>query len=151
MTKTALILFAHGARDPEWASPLRRVFAAVRAQSPELRVEAAFLEFMTPNLRESVESLVGEGFERIVVLPMFMAQGGHLKRDVPLLLEELRILHPVVHFEQTCPVGEAESIVQAMAAHVLALAALEPAGSDDQSVLDQGAVGLKAWDRRQKV
>lgn len=151
MTKTALILFAHGARDPEWASPLRRVITAVRTQSPELRIEAAFLEFMTPNLRESVESLVGEGFDRIVVLPMFMAQGGHLKRDVPLLLDELRVHHPLVCFEQACPVGEAESIVQAMAAHVLALATVEPVGLDDQSVVDQRPVGLKAWDRRQKV
>ncbi|WP_301101474.1 CbiX/SirB N-terminal domain-containing protein [Propionivibrio sp.] len=122
MSKTALVLFAHGARDPEWASPLRRVCAAVRAKSPELRIESAFLEFMTPNLRDSVEALVGDGFERIVILPMFIAQGGHLKHDVPLLLEELRTLHPQVRFDLTCAVGEAESIVQAMAAHVLALA-----------------------------
>ena len=27
---TALILFAHGARDPEWANPMRRVQAAIR-------------------------------------------------------------------------------------------------------------------------
>ena len=31
MNKNALILFAHGARDPEWANPMRRVQAAVRA------------------------------------------------------------------------------------------------------------------------
>ena len=126
MTKTALVLFAHGARDPEWASPLRRVMAAVRLQSPDLRIEAAFLEFMAPNLRDCVETLVAEGFERIVVLPMFMAQGGHLKRDVPLLLDQLRVFHPQVCFEQPCPVGEAESIVRAMASHVLALAGHEP-------------------------
>ena len=67
MKKTALILFAHGARDPEWASPMRRVCAAVRAQAPDLRVELAFLEFMTPELRECAESLLAEGFGRIVV------------------------------------------------------------------------------------
>jgi sirohydrochlorin cobaltochelatase len=122
MKKTALILFAHGARDPEWASPMRRVCASVRAQAPDLRVELAFLEFMTPELRECAESLLAEGFGRIVVLPMFIAQGGHLKRDVPLLLDELRALHPQAQFELGCAVGEAESIVQAMAAHVLSLA-----------------------------
>jgi sirohydrochlorin cobaltochelatase len=122
MSKTALVLFAHGARDPEWASPMRRVCAAVRAQAPDLRVELAFLEFMAPDLRDRVESLLGDGFERIVVLPMFIAQGGHLKRDVPLLLEELRTLHPQTCFELACAVGEAEAVVQAMAAHVLALA-----------------------------
>lgn len=123
MSKTALVLFAHGARDPEWASPLRRVCALVRAQAPALRVELAFLEFMAPNLRESAELLVGEGFERIVVLPMFIAQGGHLKRDVPLLLGELRALYPQTRFEQATALGDAESIVQAIAAHVLTLAA----------------------------
>ena len=123
MTKTAIVLFAHGARDPEWASPLRRVMAAARAHSPLLRIEAAFLEFMAPTLRDCAETLVHEGFERIVVVPMFMAQGGHLKRDVPLLLDELRALHPHIRLELPCPVGEAESIVQAMAQHVIALAA----------------------------
>jgi sirohydrochlorin cobaltochelatase len=122
MSNIALVLFAHGARDPEWASPMRRVCAAVRAQAPDLRVELAFLEFMAPTLRDCVESLVDDGFERIVVLPMFIAQGGHLKRDVPLLLEELRALHPQIRFELACAVGEAETIVQAMAAHVLTLA-----------------------------
>ncbi len=122
-TATALILFAHGARDPEWASPMRRVCASVRAQAPALRVELAFLEFMTPELAPCAEVLLAEGFNRIVVLPMFIAQGGHLKRDLPLLLDELRVRHPQARFELASAVGEAEPIVQAMAQHVLTLAA----------------------------
>lgn len=122
MSKTALILFAHGARDPEWASPMHRVCSAVRNRTPDLRVELAFLEFMLPNLRDCAESLLSEGFERLIVLPMFIAQGGHLKKDVPRLIEDLRQRHPQARFELACAVGEAESIVQAMAAHVLALA-----------------------------
>jgi sirohydrochlorin cobaltochelatase len=121
MKKTALILFAHGARDPDWAQPITRVRQAVMARSPDLRIETAFLEFMAPSLRECSEQLVGEGFGRVVVVPMFIAQGGHLKRDVPILLDELRQLHPQVCFEQACPIGEDEIIVQAMAAHVVTL------------------------------
>ena len=120
--KTALILLAHGSRDREWSSTLRRVILAVRTKSAGLRIEAAFLEFMTPSLRDSVTLLVGEGFERIVVLPMFIAPGGHLKHNLPLLLAELRTFYPSVDFEQAPAVGEAESIVQAMAAYVLTLA-----------------------------
>ena len=122
MPKTALVLFAHGARDPEWASPIRRVCSTVQAQAPGLRVEPAFLEFIQPNFRDCAESLLSEGFERIVVLPMFIAQGGHLKQDIPRLVEDLRQRHPQAHFELACAIGEAESIVQAMAAHVLVLA-----------------------------
>lgn len=125
-TRTALILFAHGARDPEWASPMRRVCATVRAQAPALRVELAFLEFMSPQLAPCAEALLAEGYDRLVVLPMFIAQGGHLKRDVPLLLDELRARYPQASFELASAVGEAEPIVQAMAAHVVALAGTEP-------------------------
>ncbi|KFB73463.1 MAG: Sirohydrochlorin cobaltochelatase [Candidatus Accumulibacter phosphatis] len=121
MPRTALILFAHGARDPEWAEPMRRVCAAVREQAPELQVELAFLEFIPPDLRSCAESLIAECCERILVVPMFIARGGHLKRDVPLLLEELRQRHPQTCFELAAAIGEAEPIVQAMARHALTL------------------------------
>lgn len=123
MTKTALILFAHGARDPEWAAPLHRVRDAVRIRSPDLRVELAFLELMQPSLQKCAETLVGEGFQRLVIVPMFIAQGGHLKKDTPLILNALRERHPAVAFDLVGPVGEVESIVQAMAAHILGLSA----------------------------
>ncbi len=120
----AVILFAHGARDPEWANPLRRVQAAMRAQSPEAVVELAFLEFMTPSLADCAATLVANGADRIVVLPMFIAQGGHLKRDVPNMLAQLRNDWPHVQFALAPAIGENDRVIQAMAA-----AALEEAGS----------------------
>ena len=123
MDNTALILFAHGARDPEWANPMRRVRAAILEQSPQLRVELAFLEFMAPDLETCAATLAGEGFATVVVVPMFIAQGGHLKNDVPLLLARLRERHPQVCFALAAPVGEAEAVVRAMAGYALDLAA----------------------------
>lgn len=121
MEKNALILFAHGARDPEWANPMRRVRAAILQRQPALRVELAFLEFMSPNLGDCARSLVQEGFEAITVVPMFIAQGGHLKNDVPVLMDALRNAHPDVRFVLSPPVGEAEAMVQAMAAYAIGL------------------------------
>lgn len=122
MSKTALILIAHGSRDPEWATPLKNVCAVVKARAPQLRLELAYLEFMVPDLAKSAELLLSEGFDRIIVLPMFIAQGGHLKEDIPLLINELRERHPQARFELTSALGDSDDIVQAMAAHVLALA-----------------------------
>ena len=98
--KTALILFAHGARDPEWANPMRRVQAAVQARQPGVPVELAFLEFMAPTLSESIAGLLAGGVRKIVVMPMFIARGGHLKRDLPEMLAALRVAHPDVEFIQ---------------------------------------------------
>ena len=116
---TAFILFAHGARDPEWASPMRRVRAALGLQAPGLRVELAFLEFITPDLRDCAQWLLADGFERIVIVPMFIAEGGHLKNDVPRLIDELQKANPQSRFELRCAIGEADSVVRAMAAQVL--------------------------------
>lgn len=111
----ALILFAHGARDPEWAAPIRRVQAAIRAANPHVRVEAAFLEFMAPSLQDCAAALAEEGVRRIVVLPMFIAQGGHLKREVPEIIASLQSRYPVVDFQLATAVGENEAVIQAMA------------------------------------
>lgn len=119
----ALILFAHGARDPAWAEPLRRVQAAIRAGDPAVRVELAFLELMAPSLADCAAGLVLEGCRRIVILPMFIAQGGHLKRDVPEIVAGLRARHPGIEFELAQAVGETDSVIRAMAAAALDLLA----------------------------
>jgi len=120
MSATALILFAHGARDPEWANPLGRVRAAILEQQPQRRVELAFLEFMAPNLAAAVGELVRSGCDDIVVVPMFLAQGGHVKRDVPQMIAALEQEHPGLRLRLVTPVGEADGVVAAMAAYALA-------------------------------
>ena len=123
--KTALILFAHGARDPEWANPMRRVQAAVQARQPGVPVELAFLEFMSPTLSESIAGLLAGGVRKIVVMPMFIARGGHLKNDLPGIIEVLRSTYPNVDFSLGGAIGEDESVIQAMAAATLTFAGTE--------------------------
>ena len=122
---TALILFAHGARDPEWAGPLRRVQAAIRQQADNIPVELAFLEFMAPTLADCAATLVAAGATNILVVPMFIAQGGHLKRDVPEMLARLRSTHPEAQFSLAGAIGENETVIRAMADATLKLAGSE--------------------------
>lgn len=122
---TALILFAHGARDPEWANPMRRVQAAIHQRVSDMSVELAFLEFLTPTLPESVAQLVVQGADKIVVMPMFIARGGHLKNDLPGIIEVLRSTYPAVEFSLGGAIGEDESVVQAMAVATLKFAGTE--------------------------
>lgn len=122
---TALILFAHGARDPEWANPMRRVQAAIRQQVAGVPVELAFLEFMAPTLPETIVQLVEQGSGKIVVLPMFIARGGHLKKELPEMMKTLRTTYPDVEFVLGGAIGEHEIVVQAMAEAALAVAGSE--------------------------
>lgn len=120
-TNAALVLFAHGARDPEWAAPIRRMRTQILQHNPALPVELAFFEYMSPTLDACVDGLIRTGCGRIVVLPVFIASGGHLKRDVPALLTRLRQSHPGTAIELAAPVGESAVVLAAMAQHALAL------------------------------
>jgi len=111
----ALLLFAHGARDPEWARPFEAVAARLALQRPELPLRLAFLEFMSPGLEEAAHALAAQGCTHIHIVPMFLGTGGHVRRDIPPLLESLRrhygdavqwLLHPAL--------GDQERIIQAM-------------------------------------
>ncbi|HMT79212.1 MAG TPA: CbiX/SirB N-terminal domain-containing protein [Azonexus sp.] len=121
---TALILFAHGARDPEWANPMRRVQAVVRQRMSTVPVELAFLEFMAPTLPERAAELIAQGADKIVVLPMFIARGGHLKKETPEMIDILRSTYPQVEFSLGNAIGEHEMVVQAMASAALEVAGL---------------------------
>ena len=122
---TALILFAHGARDPEWANPMRRVQAAIRLRVSDMPVELAFLEFLTPSLPDAVANLVKQGADKIVVMPMFIARGGHLKNDLPGIIDVLRSTYPNVDFCLGGAIGEDESVIQAMAMATLSFSGTE--------------------------
>ena len=116
MTDTAaLVLFAHGARDPRWAEPFQRIQTALRARRPDAVVELAFLELMQPALTDVISRLATDGHRRIIVAPLFMAQGGHLRNDLPKLLDALRAQHPAVTLDVLPAIGDVEDILQAIA------------------------------------
>ncbi|MBA4176758.1 MAG: cobalamin biosynthesis protein CbiX [Leptothrix sp. (in: Bacteria)] len=120
---TGLILFAHGARDPRWAAPFEAVAGLVRARQPTTPVRLAFLEFMAPTLPQAGAELAAAGCVAVAVLPMFLGAGGHVRKDLPLLMDEMRAAHPGISFSLHTAVGEQDSVMAAMAdAAVLALA-----------------------------
>jgi sirohydrochlorin cobaltochelatase len=123
-----LILFAHGARDPRWAAPFEAVAAQVRSREPGASVRLAYLEFMAPTLAEAGADLVAAGCRTVAVLPMFLGAGGHVRKDLPLLLDALRAAHPGVRFSLHTAVGEQDSVMAAMAD--VAVRTLAPQGAD---------------------
>lgn len=110
-----LLLFGHGARDPAWAEPFRAVAARLAQRRPALRVELAFLELMPPDLATAAGTLVAAGCRRVRVVPLFLGTGGHVKRDLPRLVDTLRERHPQVAFELCAPIGEHAAVVDAIA------------------------------------
>ncbi|MDO8653762.1 MAG: CbiX/SirB N-terminal domain-containing protein [Undibacterium sp.] len=112
--KSALILFAHGARDPRWAAPFQRLQKMTQDSLPDVSVELAFLEFMTPNLNDLVTQLVENGCDKVTVSPIFLGQGGHVLRDLPLIVSALRETYPALEITQLEAAGEDALVLQAI-------------------------------------
>jgi len=116
--KPGLILFGHGSREPRWAGPFERLAARVRAQaSAEVRV--AYLELNTPDLATAADELIGGGARSIHIVPVFFGEGGHVRRDLPVMVEALRQRHPEVTFLCTAAIGEDEAVIEALADYCL--------------------------------
>jgi sirohydrochlorin cobaltochelatase len=116
---TAIVLFAHGARDERWAEPFHRVATAVRAAAPDLAVELAFLELMTPDLESAVHRLAAAGARSIRVVPLFFGQGGHLRKDVPAIVAGIAEALPGVSLHLSPAAGDDDGVIAALAAYCI--------------------------------
>jgi sirohydrochlorin cobaltochelatase len=126
MATQGLILFAHGARDPRWALPFEQVATRVRALRPRLVVTLAYLELMPPGLQDAGRALADAGCRVVTVLPLFLGAGGHVRKDLPALLDQLRQTHPLVQWRLEPAAGESDRLIEA-----LALIAAESADRND--------------------
>ena len=111
----ALILFAHGARAASWAAPFERLRGLTQARLPGVDVSLAFLELMSPRLPERVAELAAAGVAEVAVVPVFLGQGGHVLRDLPVMLDELRAAYPAIRFSVAEAAGENPAVLNAIA------------------------------------
>jgi sirohydrochlorin cobaltochelatase len=113
----AIILFAHGSRDPLWRAPLESVASAIAAKHPHIPVRCAYLELCAPDLATVTAEIIAalaifqrvsgqNGALNLRIVPMFLGMGVHARKDLPELVEALRVAHPLVNFEVVAPIGE---------------------------------------------
>jgi sirohydrochlorin cobaltochelatase len=119
MKNRGLILFAHGARDPRWAAPFERLQRLVQEQLPDGIVKLAFLELMEPRLPAVVSQMSEQGIDDITVVPVFLGQGGHVLRDLPLITDQLRQAHPQLTLKVVDAAGEDASVLNAIARYCI--------------------------------
>ena len=92
----AVVLCAHGTRRGDGADEFRAVAAAVRTLLPQYDVGYAFLELSEPPLSVVLDDLAATGQKRIVVIPCMLFTAGHVKSDIPHVIEVFEARYPEV-------------------------------------------------------
>lgn len=105
MTAPALIALAHGSRDPRSSATVTALTDAVAGLRPDLRVEPAFLDLVAPSFDDSVDRLVAEGHDEIVVVPLLLSEAYHATEDVPAAIAAAEARHPGIRVTMTKVLG----------------------------------------------
>jgi sirohydrochlorin cobaltochelatase len=114
-----ILLFGHGARNPEYAEPFRRIKAAMASRAPQARIEIGFLELMQPTFEEAVDALVRQGVDDIRIVPIFFAPGKHVLKDLPERAAAVLDRYSDLTLDVADAVGMVPAVIDAMAEYAL--------------------------------
>ncbi|WP_102126840.1 precorrin-8X methylmutase [Deinococcus planocerae] len=98
MNGYAIVLAAHGSRDPASAAQFETLVREVKALEPDRVITHGFLEFNTPTIDEAAREAVASGAKEIVLVPGVLLAATHAKNDLPSELNALRREFPHVTF-----------------------------------------------------
>jgi len=107
------------------ADPSSAVLAGnLKEWPPAVTAASGWTEFRAePSLPDAISALVNEGHRSITIAPIFMAQGGHLKNDLPKILNAIRAEHKETHIRLLPPIGEVEPVLNAISEWLLGVSA----------------------------
>ncbi|MXM62087.1 sirohydrochlorin chelatase [Streptomyces sp. HUCO-GS316] len=107
----ALVLVAHGSRDPRALSTVRTLLDRVRELRPGLPVHLGHIELNEPLLPDTLAALRSE---EAVLVPLLLSRGYHVKQDIP----EMAAAAPV-RTRMAAPLGPHPLLVETLYARLV--------------------------------
>ncbi|MFE0879590.1 sirohydrochlorin chelatase [Streptomyces smyrnaeus] len=101
----ALLLVAHGSRDPRHAATIGALTTRVRRRLPGVRVTASYLDFDAPSVHGALGRLYAAGTREVVAVPLLLTRAFHAKTDIPGVLAEVTSALPDLTVQQADVLG----------------------------------------------
>ena len=90
----AVLLIGHGTRRAAGVAEFHHLAHQLRQALPGRTTLAGFLELVEPGVPEALETLRQQGFRHIIALPALLMAAGHVKNDIPVMLNAFQAKHP---------------------------------------------------------
>lgn len=103
--KKAALIVGHGSRSQEAVAQFNQVVDRVRLNAGFSVVMGAHMELAEPDIPTVIKELADAATTDIVVVPYFLFMGNHIKKDIPDILNEQRLLYPHITFKLGNPIG----------------------------------------------
>ncbi len=102
-TSHQIILLAHGSSDPRWCETFEQLAAPTLSSVQHSAI--AYMELAEPSLDTIISAGKANGTLNYTIVPLFLAAGRHLRKDVPAMIEQLESEHGV-HIKLADPIGK---------------------------------------------
>ncbi len=107
--KLGYIVLAHGssAKVSEANRIAFDIADVLRQKTDNILIETAILnrDSGLPGIEEGVEKLIGAGVEKIIIAPLFLAGGMHIRNGIPEEITRLQARYPKVFIQLAEPFG----------------------------------------------
>ncbi len=89
MLKIAMLLIGHGSRSSQANAGVYELAERVAERLPNEIIEVAFMEVSKPSIQDVCKKLVDSGVTHIVALPVMLMAAGHVKNDLPCIVQNI--------------------------------------------------------------
>ena len=117
-SKIGVMLCGHGSRDLGAIEEFAAVARKLRLRLAHYELEWGFLEFAEPIIRDGLDKLVERGCRNILAVPGMLFAAGHVKNDVPSVLNRYQREHEGLSIEFGRDLGIDPKMMQAAAASI---------------------------------
>ena len=117
--REAVIVLGHGSRSEEATRQFHEIVDMLRVQT-DAPVLPAFMELAEPSFADAVAEAVRLGVRHVLVLPLFLFVGMHMKHDIPEMIVEAGEANPQLSFELRAPLGADPRIADILLARLRA-------------------------------
>jgi len=83
MSKKGMLLVGHGSTMPYNQELVEKTAALIQTKNSDYIVKCGFMNMNKPTIRESMEAFKKEQIDALVIVPLFLAKGVHIEKDIP--------------------------------------------------------------------
>ena len=102
-----VMIVGHGSRSLKSQEDFKKVIDIIEKKLDHTKVYGTNMELSEPLMDDTIDKIVAENSElsEIVVVPFFLFEGIHIKKDIPEKLEEFRQKYPNIKITFGKPLG----------------------------------------------
>jgi sirohydrochlorin cobaltochelatase len=116
--KLGVMLCGHGSRDEDAVAEFAVLAERLRERLPDHPVEYGYLEFARPIIGEGLDRLRSQAVTRALAVPGMLFAAGHVKNDIPSVLNTYMADHPGFRIDYGKDLGLDARMLRAAAARI---------------------------------